>query len=121
MLDFTSAALTLVIMACGSAPGHAELLAGIDVSHWQGTINWNDVANSGIEFAFIKASEGTDFVDARFQYNISNSLTAGILSGAYHFARPDIDLADPLDAVREATHFADTIRPYYESGTHLRP
>ncbi|WP_261382842.1 GH25 family lysozyme, partial [Bacillus licheniformis] len=34
-------------------------IKGIDVSHWQGNINWKKVAGDGIKFAFIKATEGT--------------------------------------------------------------
>jgi GH25 family lysozyme M1 (1,4-beta-N-acetylmuramidase) len=63
---------------------------GIDVSHWQGTINWTSVRNSGIQFAWMKATEGTSYKDSSFNTNYLNSYYAGVIRGAYHFARPDI-------------------------------
>jgi lysozyme len=57
---------------------------GIDVSHHQGMIDWpNVISESGIEFAYIKASEGARFRDSRFEENWRGS--AGIARGAYHF------------------------------------
>ena len=58
---------------------------GIDVSHHQGEIDWAAVAGDGVGFAFIKATEGGDFVDPRFQKNWTASATAGVPRGAYHF------------------------------------
>jgi lysozyme len=58
---------------------------GIDVSKFQGDINWNAVAYSGVKFAWIKATEGGDRADARFQANWEGAKAAGIPHGAYHF------------------------------------
>lgn len=58
---------------------------GIDVSHHQGRIDWRAVAKDGVKFAFIKASEGGDFVDPRFAENWSGAGKAKIYRGAYHF------------------------------------
>ena len=58
---------------------------GIDVSKFQGDIDWNAVANSGVKFAWIKATEGGDR-DARFQANWEGAKAVGIPHGAYHFA-----------------------------------
>lgn len=63
---------------------------GIDVSHWQGGINWTSVRNAGIQFAWIKATEGTGYKDDRFNTNYPAAYHAGVIRGAYHFARPDI-------------------------------
>jgi GH25 family lysozyme M1 (1,4-beta-N-acetylmuramidase) len=63
---------------------------GIDVSHWQGAINWGSVRNSGIQFAWIKATEGTTYKDDRFGTNYVGAYNAGVIRGAYHFARPDV-------------------------------
>ena len=104
-----------------AAPAEAELIDGIDVSHWQGDIDWGQVHGSGVEFAFIKATESTAFVDSKFNFNMLSSRAQGVLSGPYHFARPDTGQSNPLDAANEAMHFAATIRPYYESGGYLRP
>lgn len=59
---------------------------GIDVSHWQGSINWSSVYSAGIRFAYIKA---TSYLDPRFDSNYVNSYYAGVIRGAYHFALPD--------------------------------
>jgi len=58
---------------------------GIDVSHYQGTINWTEVASGGISFAYIKATEGGNFVDPRFAENWAGAEAAGLSRGAYHF------------------------------------
>jgi GH25 family lysozyme M1 (1,4-beta-N-acetylmuramidase) len=80
-------------------------LQGIDVSHWQGTIDWGKVRDAGKKFAFIKASEHTSFVDNKYQTNRANAKAAGLKVGAYHFARPDLGTAD---AYAEADHFIET-------------
>jgi lysozyme len=58
---------------------------GIDVSNHQGTIDWIQVANDDVSFAYIKATEGQDFVDKQFATNWAKSSEAGIPRGAYHF------------------------------------
>jgi lysozyme len=60
-------------------------VAGIDVSHHQGEIDWPRVAADDVEFAFIKATEGRDFSDPRFAFNWEASGASGIARGAYHF------------------------------------
>ena len=81
-------------------------LEGIDVSHWQGTIDWVKVAGAGKRFAIIKATDSTDFVDDRYVFNHTNAKANGLWTGAYHFARPD---ASAGDAVAEADWFASHI------------
>ncbi len=58
---------------------------GIDVSAYQGRIDWQRVAGQQVSFAYIKASEGGDFVDRRFAANWSGASRAGVPHGAYHF------------------------------------
>ena len=58
---------------------------GIDVSHHQGKIDWGLVAADRIAFAYVKASEGTSVVDARFEANAAGASRAGLRVGAYHF------------------------------------
>ena len=74
-------------------------LPGVDVSHFQGTVDWRAVAEGGVRFAFIKATDGVDDVDPRFAENWAGAKNAGILRGAYHFFRP------ALDAQQQAAHF----------------
>lgn len=60
-------------------------IRGLDVSHHQGEIDWARVKESGLTFAFIKATEGADFRDTRFVENWSRASAAGLVTGAYHF------------------------------------
>jgi len=58
---------------------------GIDVSAYQRRIDWRRVAGQDVSFAYIKASEGGDFVDRWFAANWSGATRAGVPHGAYHF------------------------------------
>jgi lysozyme len=58
---------------------------GVDVSNHQGTIDWEQVADDDIDFAYIKATEGGDFVDKSFDRNWEHAEDAGLDRGAYHF------------------------------------
>ena len=58
---------------------------GIDVARYQGTIDWRAVRRSGVSFAYIKATEGGDVLDPKFQENWRNASRAGLPRGAYHF------------------------------------
>lgn len=69
-------------------------IQGIDVAKYQGEIDWSAVAASGIKFAWIKATEGGDHVDERFQANWEAAKAAGVTPGAYHFVywcRPPLE------------------------------
>ncbi len=79
---------------------------GIDVSHWQGSINWPKVKKDGVSFVFIKATQGTTWVDPKFRENASGAKAAGLLIGAYHF----VDAASPEAAKQQAHHFVKTIQ-----------
>jgi lysozyme len=58
---------------------------GTDTSRWQPSIHWEKVQNSGISFAFIKATEGGDVLDPSFHENFAKAKAAGVPRGAYHF------------------------------------
>ncbi|MBC8084742.1 MAG: glycoside hydrolase family 25 protein [Hymenobacter sp.] len=64
---------------------------GIDVSAYQGRIDWPEVARHRVRFAFIKASEGATMRDARFQRNWREAKSAGVMRGAYHYFQPNRD------------------------------
>lgn len=63
---------------------------GIDVSKWQGKIDWQEVKNSGIEFAFVRigyrGEDGTLYKDDNADYNIQQAQKAGVLVGVYFFS-----------------------------------
>ena len=69
-------------------PPTSSYWEGVDVSHWQGTIDWAKVKVAGKRFAYIKATESTDFVDNMYATNRAQAKAQGIKVGAYHFARP---------------------------------
>jgi GH25 family lysozyme M1 (1,4-beta-N-acetylmuramidase) len=62
---------------------------GLDVSNWQGTVNWPSIKANGARFAYIKATEGTGYRSASFGAQYSGAASVGLLRGAYHFGRPD--------------------------------
>lgn len=58
---------------------------GVDVSSYQGKVDWSALADQGVVFAFCKATEGSTHVDPTFRQNWVNAQAAGVLVGAYHF------------------------------------
>lgn len=58
---------------------------GLDVSSYQGVIRWDEVAADGVAAAYVKASEGGDWTDPRFEQNVAGARAAGVEVGAYHF------------------------------------
>ena len=68
----------------GVARAHTMPVQGIDVSNWQGDIDWDKVRAAGTQFAFIKATEGGDYLDPKFARNWLAAKRVGIPRGAYH-------------------------------------
>jgi GH25 family lysozyme M1 (1,4-beta-N-acetylmuramidase) len=94
-----------------AAPARLDVgptIPGIDVSHWQGEIDWRRVAEKGKRFAFLKATDGHDFLDPTFRINRNGARANDLLVGAYHFARPDPSKGD---AAEEARWFASQADP----------
>ena len=99
------AALVLVgtvVLAASSAhadtprPGESRSTApqmpilGLDVSSHQGSVDWRSVAAKGARFAYVKATEGTGYVNNYFAQQYNGSAAVGLIRGAYHFALPNI-------------------------------
>jgi len=76
---------------------------GVDVSHHQGAIDWAQLPGQGVDFAYIKATEGGDFTDDAFAENWRAAQAAGIKRGAYHF----FTLCRP--GAEQAAHFIATV------------
>lgn len=73
----------------------------IDVSHYQGRIDWHRVARDGhVQYAYIKATEGGDNVDNMHSINLAAARSAGIAVGSYHFYRPKVS---PQQQLRNMT------------------
>lgn len=88
---------------------------GIDVSSFQPTINWASVKSGGRDFAFVKATEGATYTSSTFTSQMNGATNAGVLAGAYHFARYDNN-----SAATEANHFLAVAGSYITAG-YLRP
>ena len=58
---------------------------GVDLSHYQGEIDWQVLSEEGIEFAFLKATEGSSYVDSTFAENLAGALQTDLRVGAYHY------------------------------------
>jgi lysozyme len=86
-------------------PLRASERYGIDVSNHQGAVDWRRVARDEIDFAYVKATEGGDFTDARFAENWRAAHAAGLDRGAYHF----FTLCTPGAA--QAAHFLRVAPP----------
>lgn len=76
---------------------------GIDVSDFDGFVDWVKVRNAGYSFAFAKATEGGTFRASTFSGNWTRIKGAGLIRGAYHFFRPTVD------PVVQAKHFLKTV------------
>ncbi len=79
---------------------------GVDVSAYQGDIDWKTLSAQNIDFAFIKATEGSSFVDSRFAYNFSEAQKCGLSVGAYHFFSYD------SSGITQAENFIGTVAPF---------
>jgi GH25 family lysozyme M1 (1,4-beta-N-acetylmuramidase) len=107
-----------LMMLVGPERALAQRPLGIDVSVWQGTgINWTNVKNSGVTFAWVKASQGDTITDSTFAVNIVNARNAGVLVGAYHFADYTNNIGT-AGADAEAAYFWNVVKNYIKGGGH---
>jgi len=84
-------------------PPSMTYLEGIDVSNYQGTIDWAGVAGGGKRFAIMKVTEGEAYVDPTYGVNHAGAQAVGLPVAAYHFAAPS---SDPNDAILQADWYA---------------
>ncbi|NYG59265.1 lysozyme [Nocardioides daedukensis] len=96
-----------------SSPTGSRDRKGIDVSQHQGDIDWERVAADGVEFAYLKATEGSGFSDPRFVSNARAAKAAGIEVGAYHYytlcAAPEPQAAHFVSTITGATDLAPVV------------
>ncbi|MGP9721597.1 glycoside hydrolase family 25 protein [Corynebacterium sp. AOP40-4SA-5] len=105
---FGSAAAVAALVATDVLPVPTWALDGVDVASHQhpgdSAIDWQSVAASGQSFAFIKASEGTGYVNPYFTSDSAKASAAGVTPGSYHYAKPG-----ETDPRAEAQHYAATL------------
>ena len=82
---------------------------GIDISHYQGDIDWKRLAQTRqgrfpVQFIFMKATEGGDYADKKFVENFDSAKGHGFIRGAYHFYNPK------TDADKQADFFINTVK-----------
>lgn len=79
------------------------LSKGLDISHYQGAMDFSKIKAEGNDFCFFKATEGIHYVDSQFARSWAEGRKSGLIVGAYHFFRP------AHDAVVQAEHFLNTV------------
>lgn len=79
---------------------------GVDVSHYQGDIDWQVLSGQAIRFAYIKATEGSSLTDQRFASNVEQALKTDLKVGAYHFFSFD------SPGAAQAQHFLAAVEPF---------
>ncbi|HXP52457.1 MAG TPA: glycoside hydrolase family 25 protein, partial [Bacteroidia bacterium] len=115
LLYFIAIAVLSLPMRKGRDGLQAQTIMGIDVSSYEGTVNWASVKAGGYTFAFAKATEGVGLTDSYFVSNETNGTAAGMIMGAYHFAHPENNTA-----TAEANYFLSVAGPYIKA-CHLPP
>lgn len=95
----------LTIPAFAFSPSSNNLYEGIDVSSWQGDIDFEQVKNDGISIVYIKSSEGFTLVDPYFERNYTNAKNAGLNIGFYHY----VTARTVDEALQQANFFVSTI------------
>lgn len=83
MILFFIISISLPCFAFG--PSSNVIYQGIDVSSWQGSIDFSAVKSSGIEVVYIKSSEGQSYIDPYFESNYQNAKANGLKVGFYHY------------------------------------
>lgn len=105
-----------VLTACDRADTGHDWMAGIDVSHFQGDIDWRAVKTDGVQFAYIKASEGITITDPKLVANWGGAHTNDIIIGGYHLFTPDDN------GVKQAENYLNSIHSVTSSYSgRLRP
>ncbi|KQW10439.1 lysozyme [Streptomyces sp. Root369] len=98
-------------LPAGTRAGQAE---GVDVASYQGNVSWSTLWNSGVRWAYTKASEGTYYRNPYFSQQYTGSYDVGMIRGAYHFATPDTS-----SGATQADYFVDSGGGWYQDGRTL--
>jgi lysozyme len=88
-----------------------SVVYGVDVSKYQGTVNWTRVAAAGKKFAITRVSDGTTYQDARFDANWVGIKNAGLIRGVYQFFRPGQDPTAQANLVINKLHAHGGLKP----------
>lgn len=98
--------LTLLpLTAFATTASSNQIYEGIDVSNWQGYINYEQVKNDGIDIVYIKSSQGDNIVDSYFKINYNNAKANDLKVGFYHF----LTAINEEEAIKQAEFFSSVI------------
>lgn len=114
LIVLLTAVLTLITGVAANAS-----IVGPDVASFQhssGSVNWQSVKAAGSTFAFVKATEGGSYTNPYFASDWAGMKAAGLIRGAYHFARPS---SSTSDAVNQAKHFVSVAGTMHSGGDLL--
>lgn len=98
--------LSVTIPVVAFPPSNDELYDGIDVSEWQGKIDFKEVKKAGIDVVYIRTSEGTDYVDPYFKENYEEARKNDLKIGFYHY----LTAKTTEEAIQEANFFVSNIK-----------
>lgn len=84
----TNASADSSLVACEDTCTHIH---GVDISHYQGEVFWEHISETNVAYCYIKATEGGDRIDHRYENNLKIGHDYGIKVGSYHFYRPKTD------------------------------
>ena len=118
LADFPFPLLFILFLVFGTLETFAQRFIGTDVSGHQVNVNWPNVKNAGVLFAWTKATESTNFVSSEFVSQENSAKAQGIYIGAYHFARPsdDPNITGAASADTEAAFFWSVASNYVKGG-----
>ncbi len=117
MKKLTKYAAVLATACVATSQARANNILGIDVSSYQGTIDWTSVKSAGVDFAFVQATEGNYYQDSDFKNNMIEGKAAGVQMGAAHYARPDLNTPEV-----DATYFWNFAGAYIKAdGKSISP
>lgn len=88
----------LPVNVLATTASNSVIYEGIDVSDWQGYVDYNAVRNAGIDVVYIKASQGDNIVDSYFRINYNDAKENGLKVGFYHF----LTARSQEEAIRQA-------------------
>jgi len=102
-----------------AATADTSWVPGIDVASWQhpngAAIDWSAVAGSGQRYAWVKATDGTNYTNPYYAADVSATIRVGMYRGGYHYARPGHPVGETARA--QARHFASVLGDQHRPGT----
>lgn len=105
MLKFTLAIAMSLIFLQSTMYSTTDFYKGIDISYYQGEVNFKELSSSGIKYLYIRAGEGENIVDSRFEENYKNAESQDLNYGFYYY----VTAKNTTQAESQAEHFSSLI------------